>query len=367
MEKKRIGVGIIGCGAVSKAHVKAYIELHKECSIKVVADINRMQATMLANEVPNPVDVYDDIKSLLEREDIDLVSICTPPFLHKDQVILAFSYGKHVICEKPFAPSLADCDEMIEAARHYNRKLCITLQLRFGRDINRVKHIVKSGILGEIVFAQVIGLYWRGDSYYKKDWRGSWEKEGGGVLMTQAIHPLDLLLDILGPVKKVQAQMDTLSHQVEVEDYITATIEFVNGVKAHLLSTLCTVENELKIRISGKTKAVNWPLSYHAVQETASGFPTVDHFEEELLHEIAQEITNGRDDHYAPISDMVWAIRENREPTINGREARKSIEVVTGIYKSATTHKPVEFPIDKNDPWYTSQGIMKNVKRNQLK
>jgi UDP-N-acetyl-2-amino-2-deoxyglucuronate dehydrogenase len=366
MAKKKIGVGIIGCGAVSKAHINAYLELDNECEIKAIADINLENAVKIAALIPGKVDIYEDINTLVKREDIDVLSICTPPYLHREQVIASLSSGKHVICEKPFASSLADCDEMIAASKHFNRKLSISHQLRFGRDIKRVKHIVKSGMLGDIVFAQVQSLYWRGDSYFQKAWRGSWELEGGGVLMTQAIHPLDLLIDILGPVKKVKAEMDTVSHQAEVEDYITASVEFKNGVQAYLLSTLNSVNNEMKITLSGKTKSVQWPLNFHAVTETNSGFPVFDPKGLQALSEKAEEITTGRDDHFAPITDMIAAIKENREPLVNGAEARRTIEVVTGIYKAASTNQTVYFPIEKNDPWYSREGIISNVKRKKL-
>lgn len=278
---------------------------------------------------------------------------------------MAFAHGKHVICEKPFALSLEDCDSMIEGARKYNKKLCITHQLRFSRDIKQIKHVINSGVMGEIVFAQLQGLYWRGDSYYKNGWRGTWEKEGGGVLMTLAIHPLDLLIDVLGPVKSVSAEMETISHTIEVEDYITASLEFKNGVKANLLATSNSVENDIKIRFSGKTKAIQWPLDYHATANTNDGFSLADPQGVAVLKEKADEITNGRDDHYAPLSDMISAIKENRQPIITGMEARKVIEVVTGIYKSATLKKAVKLPIDQNDPWYTKQGILQNVKRHK--
>ncbi|OCA85970.1 hypothetical protein A8F94_14075 [Bacillus sp. FJAT-27225] len=364
MAEQKIGVGIIGCGAVSMAHVKAYLELEKDCTIRAVADIQPGSAEKLAGEIPGHIDMYDDIGSLLKREDIGVVSICTPPFLHKEQVIEALSKGKHVICEKPFAPSLADCDAMIDAAVHFNRKLCVTLQLRFGEDFKRVRHIVKSGMLGEIVFAQMQGLYWRGDAYYKKDWRGTWEKEGGGILMTQAIHPLDLLLDLLGGVKSVKAEMDTISHHVEVEDFITAVIEFEAGVRVHILATINSVNNGVKISLSGKTKAIEWPMAFHAVSETPGGFPVLDHEGFQALKMKGEEIPAGRDDHFAPISDMISAIKNNREPVVNGVEARKSIELVTGIYKSASINQSVTFPVDKNDPWYSKEGILSHIKRN---
>jgi UDP-N-acetyl-2-amino-2-deoxyglucuronate dehydrogenase len=166
-----------------------------------------------------------------------------------------------------------------------------------------------------------------------------------------------LLLDLLGPVRSVRAEMDTISHHVEVEDFITARMEFESGVKAHLLSTLSSVNNEVKINISGKTKAIQWPLQIHAVKETESGFPIVDQDGIQALNEKAEEITTGREDHFAPISDMISAIQEDREPVISGVEARRVIEVVSAIYKSASTGKPVTFPIQKNDPWYTRSGL----------
>lgn len=366
MKRQYSGVGIIGCGSLSKAHIKAFNALHNECTVRALADPNVANANMLSEFLRDKVDVYEDISFLLKREDIGIVSICTPPFLHKEQVIQAFRCGKHVICEKPFAPSLADCDDMIKAARDFERKLCVTMQLRFGTDFKRVKHIVESGLLGPIHFAEMQGLYWRGPSYYEKDWRGRWESEAGGVMMTLGIHPLDLFLDILGPVDSVSAEMASLNHQVEVEDQVAASLTFRNQTKAHILCTLNSVENGISMRFSGETKAVSFPLDFHAVKESEGGFPLPDEKGIEELRSAAAAIIEGCDDHFGPIADMVAAIKEGREPFVNGLEARKSIEVVTAIYKSATLGESVLLPITNEDPWYTTKGIQKHVKRNAL-
>ncbi|MFC5648641.1 Gfo/Idh/MocA family protein [Paenibacillus solisilvae] len=369
MTPNKFGVGIIGCGAISGYHVKAYAEF-PECELKAVADISLDKARQLAASAGDGVEAYESFQALLARDDIDIVSICTPPFAHKETVIASLLAGKHVLCEKPFAPSLQDCDEMIEAARKTGRKLAVTFQYRYRKDFNQMKRIVDSGVMGPPVFAQMNGLYWRGDDYYNVPWRGKFETECGGVTMNHAIHPLDVFLWIMGDLQSVTATAHTVAHQIEVEDMSTATATFKNGATAQLTCTLNSVKQDISLTVSGKTKAIGvtgafseQPLSYHAVKDNGGGFSIPDPEGAAELQQAASEVTHGTEDHTGPIGDLLAAIREDREPVVNGLEGRRTIEAITAIYKSAAAGTKVTLPLAKDDPWYTTDGILRNVKR----
>lgn len=364
MKQGRFGVGIIGCGAISRLHLKAYRELAEDCGIVALADLSRDKAEALAASAGVEAAVYADYRELLVREDIDVVSVCTPPFAHKGPVIDALRAGKHVIVEKPFAPSLADCDEMIEAARQADRKLVVTFQYRYRRDFNQMKYVLGQELLGPLTFAQMNGLYWRGDRYYEVDWRGTWKSECGGVTINHAIHPLDIFLWLMGEAESVYAEMNTMAHGIEVEDLSLAAIRFHSGAVGQIACTVNSVKSGITMEFSGKSKAASIPLAFHAVREDERGFPVADEASAEELAETArQAVPDGTDDHQGPIRDLFEAIRGNREPKVNGTEGRRVIELITAIYKSATLGARVSLPIAQDDPWYTTEGLHRLVKR----
>lgn len=359
----KFGVGIVGCGGISGAHAKGYLALGDQCEIKAVSDLYIDKAERLASNIGGEVDVYKDYQDLLARPDIDVVSICTPPYAHKAPVIDALKAGKHVLVEKPFAGSLQDCDEMIETSRAACKNLCVTFQYRYRQDFNQIRHLIRSGAIAPITFAQMSGLYWRGNAYYAVPWRGNWDTECGGVTMNHAIHPLDIFLWLMGDPESVYAEMDTAAHEVQVEDVSMAMLRFRSGAMGQIACTVNSVKSDIRMEFSGLTKAASIPLAFHAVKQNEGGFPVPDEDGVREMEKIAGEIAHGTDDHTGLINDLFMSIREKREPLVNGTEARRVIEVITGIYKSATTGMRVTFPIRPDDPWYTTEGLHRLVRK----
>ncbi|MBO9604451.1 MAG: Gfo/Idh/MocA family oxidoreductase [Paenibacillaceae bacterium] len=358
----RFGIGIIGCGAISSAHWTGYEALADECKIKAVCDLDEKRARQLADRGVD-VDSYDDYRELLVRDDIHVVSICTPPSYHRQPVLDALRAGKHVLVEKPFGASLQECDEMIEAARACDRKLVVTFQYRYRRDFNQMRHLLACGAIGVVVFAQMNALYWRGARYYEVPWRGKWGTECGGVTTIQAIHPLDIFLWLLGDVESVYAEMDTMAHDVEVEDIAMAIIRFKNGVAAQIACTVNSVKSDISMEFSGRNRAVSFPLAFHAVRSNDRGTPEIDEDGIRELERIAAQIDTGTDDHTGPIGDLFAAIREDREPLVGGPQGRNVMETIAAMYKSATTGVAVRLPIAKDDPWYTTAGLQQLVRK----
>jgi UDP-N-acetyl-2-amino-2-deoxyglucuronate dehydrogenase len=367
MKNNKLGVAIIGCGIISKSHVKAYQHFNEQCEIKAVCDVVPDKAGKLASSINENVMAYTQYKELLARNDIDVVSICTPPFAHKEVVIEALKEGKHVLCEKPLAASLAECDEMIAAAKKYNKKLSVSLQYRYRKDFNQVKHLLNSGVLDPITFGQLNALYWRGDAYYDVDWRGNWGTECGGVTINHEIHLLDIFIWLMGEIESVYAEMDTISHEIEVEDLSMAILRFANGSVGQVNGTVSSAINDVSMNISGKSKGISIPLQFHALRENEGGFPVVDDEGIKEIEKVANEIQEGTIDHTGPVNDLFKAIEEDREPLVNGTEGRRVIEVITAIYKSSTSGQKVSFPLSENDPWYTTEGLQKFVKKGKQK
>ncbi len=363
MKDSQFGVAIIGCGIISNSHVKAYQAFPDQCKIKAVCDLVPEKASKLASSIGSDVMFYTKIKDLLAREDIDVVSVCTPPFAHKEAVIESVKAGKHVLCEKPLAASLEDCDDMIKAAKKYNRKLAVSLQYRHRKDFNQMKHLLDSGSISPITFGQLNGLYWRGDSYYDVNWRGKWDTECGGVTINHEIHMLDIFLWLMGDVESVSAEIETVSHDIEVEDLSMAVMRFTNGSIGQVNGSVSSVINDITMSISGKSKAVSFPLKYHALKENEGGFPVLDPEGIDELKRIGSEIQEGMNGHTGSVNDLFTAILTNKEPKVNGEEGRKVIEVITAIYQSATSGQQVSLPITKTEAWYTTKGLQRLVKK----
>ncbi|MHA6483469.1 Gfo/Idh/MocA family protein [Paenibacillus sp. strain BS8-2] len=365
---RKIGVGIIGCGIIAKRHIESCKLLQEMFEVRAVADLSMEKALEAANLAGENVAVYTDYREMLLREDIEVVSLCTPPFFHKEPAIAAFEHGKHVLCEKPLAPSLEDCDEMIAAAKRYNRKLATVFQLRFLPDIQKMKSILTSDLMGPVVFAQMSGNYWRGSHYYDVPWRGKFKTESGGVTMNHSIHTLDLFLWLMNsPLSSVQAEMDTINHDIEVEDLSLAIFRFDNGAVAQASCSLNTVREGHTMSFSSQRHYVGYPLSLHAVKQTPQGGASMDKEEVEKLQTIASsytpELDTPKPNHCDSYYDLFKAIQSHQEPSVSGVEGRRTIEAITAIYKSATLGIKVHLPISSSDPWYTSAGILEHVKK----
>ncbi|MBS4218698.1 Gfo/Idh/MocA family oxidoreductase [Bacillus sp. FJAT-49711] len=364
---EKLGVAIIGSGGISYAHVEAYQQFSHQCSIKAVCDVSADRANHLASYIDKETEIYINYKDILSRNDIDVVSICTPPYTHKEVVVEALKHGKHVLCEKPLAASLQECDEMIAASKKYNRKLSIAFQSRYEKDFLQVKHVMESGMLNPITFSQLNALYWRGDSYYEVDWRGKWETECGGATINLEIHLLDIFIWLLGKVETVYAEMETISHDIDVEDLSMATLKFADGSIGQVNGTSSSVINTMGFNISGENKGISIPLKFHALKENEGGFPLEDREGLKYLENKASEIQVGHLGHTGPVNDLFQAIKNDREPLVNGEEARRVIEIITAIYKSATTGERIPLPISSNDPWYTTEGLHHLVKKGRGK
>lgn len=354
-------VGIVGCGNISSNHLAAFaaiegVEVVGVCDV----DIARARATAQTWKIANAVDSVDALLGL----GLDLVSVCTPHPTHEDVVVAAAAAGVHVLCEKPIAIDIASAQRMVDACDAAGVELGVLFQRRFWPAAQALRMAIDDGTLGAPVMGQVSVMLHREPEYYSADaWRGTWATDGGGVLMTQAIHYIDLLQWYLGDIAEVYGAINTFKHaqNIEVEDSATAVLRFTSGAIATLnASTAANPSLGVRISITGSTGATaelsEFPegsdgrLTIMAVGDTVTSQPV---HPAEAIANVDLATINGQlaPHHQAQIRQFVEAVRTGQEPAVSGTDAIKALRILLAIYSSARTGEPVRFAdFPKNVP-----------------
>lgn len=353
--------GIVGCGAIAGNHVSAYGAAD---GVEVVAcfDIDDDRARTFAAEhgIPQPVSSLDELFDL----GIDVISVCTPHPTHEAVVVAAAERGVHVLCEKPIAVDVASAERMVEACERAGVTFGCVFQRRLWPAAMRIRAAIDDGRIGEPILARIEVLLHRDPSYYTATpWRGTWATDGGGVLMTQAIHYVDLLQWYLGDVEWVMTAADTFAHgdHVEVEDTLAATMRLSSGAIAQFTaSTALTPGLGQRIAITGSTGATvglfEYPEGAEAVNDvwaipgqTAYSFPT------EVLADRSLDRINSAlaPFHAEQITDFVAAVRTGTAPAVTGDDALRPLRTMSAMYRSMRTGRP-ERP-DELQPLHTER------------
>lgn len=338
--------GIIGCGMIAAFHSKAI----EEIGGKVVAcfDLVPQAAERIAGLTG--CKPYSDLKSFLAHPELEIVTIGTPSGAHLEPALAAAAAGKHIIVEKPLEVTLEKCDEIIKACEKAGVVLSTVFHSRFHNSSIRLKKAVDSGRFGRLTLGDAIVKWYRTQEYYDSGaWRGTWELDGGGALMNQAIHTIDLLSWLMGPVKEVTAHTALLGHErIEVEDTAVATVKFENGALGIIEGSTAAYPGYLKrIEISG-TKG-------SAVLEEEDlikwDFMTTEPEDAEIRELMTSKTSAGggaadpaaigHHAHAMLFADVIDAIETGRKPLVDGPEARKSVEIILAIYESAKTGKAI--------------------------
>lgn len=357
-----IRVAIVGTGNISKAHIEGWLNFPERSQIVAMVDIYPEKAAQKAKEYNIQCDIYDDHLKLLDREDIDLVDICTPPYVHAQIAINALRAGKNVLVEKPMAASLEECDAMIAAAKQSGKLLSAIAQNRFRKPIAGLKHILDTGLAGDVKHVQVDSFWWRGHCYYDLWWRGLWDKEGGGCTLNHAVHHIDMLGWMMGLPGEVTAVMSNVSHDnAEVEDLSVAVFKYEKALATVTSSVVHHGEEQQLIFQCDKAR-ISAPWRPYASISKGTGFPTRDEaFEKELtaLYDAFPEYRY--EGHAGQIEDVISALEQKREPAITALDGRRTIELITSIYKSGALRQTAALPIAKDDPFYTVAGMLQNV------
>jgi len=350
MTEHAIRFGIIGTGVAGGFHARAIDRTPDARLVAVCAARPELAAGMAAQY---HAEVVPDLAALLARDDIDAVSICTPSGQHAEQGIAAARAGKHVLVEKPLALTLADADALIAACRDAGVQLGVALQRRTDPNFRAAHNAIAAGALGRMVLGAITVPYLRPQSYYDSAaWRGTWALDGGGALMNQGVHLVDLLLWLMSDeVVEVQARADTLAHTIEVEDVVTAALRFASGALGTIAATTATAPGfphrvevygtQGGMQIEGEA-VVRWETA-HMPAEGAQAGPQVT-----TSGSGQQDAGPGADPrnihmsgHTRIIEDFAAAIRAGRAPLVTGEDARRALAVVLAVYESARTGRPV--------------------------
>ncbi len=359
--KEKLKTGIIGCGKVGDFHAKAYAGLENS-QFTAVCDSNIERAKAFAERYG--VKAYSDVEEMCKREALDVVSVCTPHPIHRSASITAASCGCSVLVEKPLASNLADADAIIEAGEKYNVQIGTMVQRRFYRPCMRIRKAIDEGKIGKPVLGMVTMLGWRDKAYYDSDsWRGTWKGEGGGVLVNQAPHQLDLLLWYMGEVDSVYGVWKNLNHPyIEVEDTAVAVVQFKSGAVASIV--VSNSQNPAlygKVHIYGENGAsvgvqTDGGAMFIAGMSTITEPPVNDLWtvkgEEEMLPIWKKEDSdffNSVDSmyyyHNKQIDDFLTAVQRGTKPLVDGYEGRRTVELIEAIYRATATGSVVRFPL----------------------
>ena len=246
-----IGFGIIGCGMISQFHAKAILDIR---GTKIVGCFDQYAPSAERFAKEYKCEAYDDLKKMLANDDIDVVTICTPSGAHMEPAVAAANAGKHVIVEKPLEITLKRCDKIIDACEKNGVVVSAIFPSRFHESSRLMKQAIDKGRFGRLTLGGSYVKWFRTQEYYDSGaWRGTWELDGGGALMNQAIHSVDLLTWLMGPAKSITARTSTLAHErIDVEDVAVASIEFENGALGVIEASTAVYPGYLKrIEIHG--------------------------------------------------------------------------------------------------------------------
>lgn len=345
---RKVGFGIIGAGMIAELHGKT-IKTLENAELVGIFDTNATAAQKRAEQFQ--CRAYSNFEEFLADPAIEAVTIATPSGMHGKVAIPAARAGKHILCEKPLEITLEKVDEVIKACDENHVLLSPVFQTRFTKPVQLVREAMRSGRFGRMVLASAQMRWYRDPAYYAgSSWRGTWAMDGGGALMNQAIHMIDLLIYINGAPEEVFAFAGTLTHSIEVEDNLCATVKYRNGSFGTIeVSTSCAPGFPRRLEFSGSEGTV----AFEEDKITRWEFTRPAPEDEEILRELSgkADACGGRspmnisgNGHASQISDLADAIATGRRPFLDGREGRRAIELICGIYESARTGKPYFFP-----------------------
>ncbi|MFO8145683.1 MAG: Gfo/Idh/MocA family oxidoreductase [Candidatus Syntrophosphaera sp.] len=341
---KKVRLGLIGCGRISKNHFEAVAQI-PEAEFIAVADVlpDKLKHVTDTYGIKN---VYTDYNEMLDKEELDAVSICTPSGLHPQMGIDVAKHRMHVITEKPMGINIADSDKLIRACDANNVKLFVIKQNRLNSTMQLLKNAIEKNRFGKIFLAQSNVFWQRPQAYYDAEkWRGTWEFDGG-AFMNQASHYVDAMYWLLGNVDSVMAYTATMARNIEAEDTGCAILHFRNGLIATINVTMLTYPKNFEgsITIIGEKGTVK--LGGVAVNRIEKwefeDYDDDDRIAQDANYQPPNIYGFGHNPYYRNVVDVLL---NHGDPSTDGRDGRKSVEIIQAIYQSAKTGKRVSLPL----------------------
>ncbi len=358
---RKLRTAVVGCGKVGHLHAAALQSLPES---ELVAACSRSPARAGAFAQKYGVAAFTDVAEMIRQARVEAICLCTPHPEHVGPTLTAARLGVHVLVEKPLASSLADCDAMLAAAREHHTILGTVCQRRFYPPCQRIHQAIQAGKLGRPILGTATMLGWRDEAYYKSDaWRGQWATEGGGVLVNQAPHQLDLMIWYFGEIAEVFGYWANQNHPyIEVEDTAVAVIRFKSGALGSLVLS------------NSQNPAINARVAVHGSNGVSAGVqtdggvmfvPGVSAITEAPYNdlwtvpgeegslpvwkaadaELFQRVNPMEYFHRLQIQDFLQAIMEQRPPAITGEDGRRTVELFTAVYRANRDRKAIPFPL----------------------
>lgn len=349
-------VVIVGAGTIAGGrHLPAIRALGDQATVAAIVDIDQRRAADFAADWAIPRH-HGDLATAIDAERPDLVIVCTPPVAHREAVIQALDAGIHVWCEKPAALSLAEFDEMSAHERPGGPYVSYVAQHRFGSGAERLAEHLAAGTLGRPLVALCNTLWYRGHQYFTLPWRGKWETEGGGPTLGHGIHQIDLVLSLLGDWTEVRALMGTLDREIEVEDVSVAAAMLESGAMLSVVNSLLSPREESYLRFDFTDATVELSHTYGYGDDDWRYTPA-PHVTDQAAVGSWQPTAGRRSGHAAQLEHLLHAIATGERPRSSGHDARRTLEFITGLYKSAITGSPVRRDdLTSDDDFYHSFG-----------
>jgi UDP-N-acetyl-2-amino-2-deoxyglucuronate dehydrogenase len=334
-------IGILGGGNISETHARAVRETPGN-EIAAIYGPNQEKVARLGQLYGGKV--YGDLQAFIEHQPMDMVMIGSPSGVHAEQGIAAARRGLHVLVEKPIDITTERADELIGECERAGVKLGICFQDRVAPDICRIKELVEAGRLGRPILVTGQVKWYRAPEYYANSrWRGTWGFDGGGALMNQGVHTVDLLLWLMGNVERVYAKTSTALHNIEVEDTVVATLEFANGAIGTLEAATSVYPGyRRRVELTGSEGTIILELDRLVAADLRA--PLADLIGKTVVSHNpsgTSPVVSDVRGHQNILEDFLRAIKTNGRPLCDGREGRRSVELVQAIYESSRTGQPV--------------------------
>lgn len=379
LAQQPLGIGLIGAGNILKRHASAHRGFPHLARLIAIADIDAKRAEE-ARKTYGFAAAHTDYHELLNRKDVEVIDICTPANLHAKMAIDAIEAGKHVLCEKPMATSLAEADRIIAAAEaHPKQAVCFVFQLRAEAAHRRMRLMIEQGQIGKPVTANVTVRIRKKASYYEgASARGTWAGDGGGVLINQAIHQLDAMISFLGEPVQASAVMDTFVQPTEAEDTLVGWVKFAGGAVAAVSCTLCAQNKSFLIEVLGENASMaiggdpdghkfDWQVrvpgsaARNAMRATGMKLSPSPRDPKGLPLAIGKLSAKLKKREWVPpnhwghapfVGEFLTAIRDGRPVPVPPREGRRSLELAAALYESAIAGRVVNLPVSQDSCVY---------------